>query len=176
VFYILSVLIYQERAAKKDGGKRSSRSIIGDKGIAKAFLEITIPNNARISKFYGIIMVALTSRNQPKPVREAIVRNILLNIAKAKHESTFFNLLVYLRSEKNKVRIALCDLRQGEVVKVLIEGYEQHIEQYQSYYMLDYLNHLLGLFPSLVEAAVDSQFVVLLVRHLRLRNMHHPMH
>jgi hypothetical protein len=42
--------------------------------------------------------------------------------------------------------------------------------------MLDYLNHLLGLFPSLAETAVPKDFIVLLVRHLNLRNMHHPMH
>lgn len=59
---------------------------------------------------------------------------------------------------------------------MLIEGYQKYIEQYQSFYMLDYLNHILGLFPSLAESAVPTDFIVLLVRHLGLRNMHHPMH
>lgn len=155
VFYILAVLIYQERSVKKNEGKKSFRSIIADKGIMKAFLDISLPNNPRISKFYGIIMVAITSKSHTKLIREAIVKNILLNIAKVEHESTLFNLLVYLRSEKNKISINLSDLKQGKVVKVLIKGYEQHIEQYQSFYMLDYLYHLIGLFPSLIEEAVE---------------------
>lgn len=42
--------------------------------------------------------------------------------------------------------------------------------------MLDYLNYLLGLFPTLAEFALHKDFAMLLVSHLRLRNMHHPMH
>lgn len=115
----MAVFIYQERSVKKKDGKRSIRSIIADKGIVRAILNISIPSGARISKFYGIIMVAITARTHPKAVREAIVSNILLNIARIEHQPTLFNLLVYLRSEKNKVRITFDDLRKGNVVKVL---------------------------------------------------------
>jgi hypothetical protein len=107
----LAVIIYQERSAKKNDGKKCIRSIIADKGIMRAFLDITIPNNTRISKFYGIIMVAITTRNHQKIIREIIVKSILLNIARVDHQSSLFNLLVYLRSEKNKIRISLNDLR-----------------------------------------------------------------
>lgn len=97
-------------------------------------------------------------------------------MSKVDHKQTLFNILTYLRSEKNKIQITLKDLKQGNVVKVLTDGYQKYIEQYQSFYMLDYLFHLLGLFPSLVETAFDEEFAVLLVRHLQLRIMHHPMH
>jgi hypothetical protein len=69
VFYILAVIIFQERNANKNNGKKCTRSIIADKGIMRAFLDISIPSNAKISKFYGIIMLAITTRNHPKAVR-----------------------------------------------------------------------------------------------------------
>jgi hypothetical protein len=153
-----------------------SRVLLGDRSIVRSILTLAIPRSAKISKFYGIIMLAITSRSHPKRVKEAILKSIFLNLRNMEHQPTFFNLLVYLRSEKNKVKINLKDLREGEIFSFLIEGYQKYIEQYQSYYILDYLNHLLNLFPSIAEMLVRREFISLLITNLRLRNMHHPMH
>lgn len=69
VFYILAVILFQERNNSKNNGKTRTRSIIADKGIMRAFLDISIPSNAKISKFYGIIMLAITTRSHPKAIR-----------------------------------------------------------------------------------------------------------
>jgi len=69
VFYILAVIIFQERNEKKNNGKNRKRSIIADREIMRTFLDISIPPNAKISKFYGIIMLAMTTRSHQKAVR-----------------------------------------------------------------------------------------------------------
>lgn len=54
-------------------------------------------------------------------------------------------------------------------------GYEKYIGQYQSYYILDYLRHLLDLFPCMA-SSITAPFLGFLIHNLRLMNMHHPMH
>lgn len=58
-------------------------------------------------------MLAITSKSHNAAVREAIIRSILTNLRSIEHQSTLFNLLVYLRGEKNKAKISLSDLQEG---------------------------------------------------------------
>jgi hypothetical protein len=53
--------------------------------------------------------------------------NIFLNMSRVDHKQTLFNILTHLRSEKNKIKINLKDLKQGNVIKVLTDGYQRYI-------------------------------------------------
>lgn len=87
-----------------------------------------------------------------------------------------FNLLAFLRSEKNEVTIHLEDLKKGGVIERLTEGYECYFNHYQSFYFLDYLHHLIGLFPVLTAKAISPKFAAFLIGNLQIRRFHHPMH
>ncbi len=86
------------------------------------------------------------------------------------------NLLVYLRSEKNRLSIYLKDIQDGKIFEVLLQTYPEHIHEYQSFYILDYLHHLLLLFPCLAQTVANSQFLPYLLRNGGPGNLHHPLH
>ena len=109
-------------------------------------------------------------------MKKMIVKSIFRNLANIDHPTSLLNLLVYLRIEKNKVSINLQDLQEGNIVTVLAAAYPKHIHEYQSFYILDYLHHLLTLFPSLAKAVTASNFIPYLLETAGPINLHHPMH
>lgn len=119
MLYILVGMIYKQKT------RQIGKTLLTDRNIIRAILKLSIPKNSKISKFYGIIMLAITSKTHTKSMREAMVRSILVNLESIEHPPTMFNLLVHLRSEKGKVRISLSDLRKGRVMPFLAEGYRQ---------------------------------------------------
>jgi hypothetical protein len=60
-------------------------------------------------------MIYLSNKKNSKRIKEQLVRSIFKNINKIEHEPTLFNLIVYLRREKNKLKINLLDLMEGKV-------------------------------------------------------------
>ena len=57
-----------------------------------------------------------------------------------------------------------------------MRAYPRHIHEYQSYYILDYLLHLLTLFPSLALQIASSKFIPYLLETATPTNLHHPLH
>lgn len=49
------------------------------------------------------------------------------------------------------------------------------MDRYQSYYILDYLNHLLTLFPALVSKIPQENFISKLLLSASPVNIHHPL-
>jgi hypothetical protein len=82
-----------------------------------------------------------------------------MNISKIDHESTFFNLIIYLRSEKKKVKINYQDIIDGQIFEILIEAFHKYSDTQNSYYILDYLNHILTLFPTLAVKIPKENFI-----------------
>lgn len=142
----------------------------------KSLLLMTLPLDKKISKFYGIVITYLSCKNNNHKYKQLIIKSILKNFSNIDHEPTLFNLLVLLRSEKNKVSINLKDVNEGNIFSLLIKAYPTHIHQYQSYYILDYLQHLLLLFPSLAQQVNTSRFLPYLVETAGPINLHHPLH
>ena len=59
---------------------------------------------------------------------------------------------------------------------MLVAAYPRHIHEYQSYYILDYLHHLLTLFPSLAGQVAYTSFLPYLLETAGPTNLHHPLH
>lgn len=118
----------------------------------------------------------LCSRKNNHKLKKLIIKSIFANLKNIDHETSLLNLLVYLRSEKNKVAINLKDIQEGSVVEVLVASYPKHIHEYQSFYILDYLHHLLVLFPSLALEVTHSKFIPYLLETAGPTNLHHPLH
>lgn len=118
----------------------------------------------------------LSSRKNNHKWKKLIIKSIFSNLKNIEHETSLLNLLVYLRNEKNKVTINLKDIQEGDVVEMLVNAYPRHIHEYQSFYILDYLHHLLVLFPSLALQVTNSKFIPYLLETAGPTNLHHPMH
>lgn len=103
-----------------------------------------------------------------------MLKSIFTNLSMIDHEPTFLNLVLYLRCEKNRVKINYHDILDGKVVEILLEKYLRYINRPEAYYIIDYLDHLLMLFPVLVsKIPSESFFDVMLVSTLP-NNLRHP--
>jgi hypothetical protein len=176
LLYILVVLIYKERITQVKNIRDLNKLIFSDRLLVHSLLQLPLPRDRKIAKFYGIVIVHLSNKKNNNRLRQEIMKSILLNFGRIEHEPTLLNLLVCLRSEKNKVSLNLKDVNEGNIFELLIKAYPRHIHEYQSYYILDYLHHLLLLFPSLAPKVVSSSFVPYLLQTANPTNLHHPLH
>ena len=175
LLYILAVLIYKEKVEEVPHIREFQRQLYSDRSLVRLLLAIKLPRYKRIDKFYGVVMAHLSSQQPGKMVKGEIVRASLRNLPNVEHEATFFNFLVLLRSEKKKVKISIEDVLEGNTMQVLMEAYPKHLQQYQSYYILDYLTHLLSLFPCLA-AQIPHSFIAKLLESSSMVALHHPLH
>lgn len=79
----------------------------------KYLLSLKLPKDKKISKFYGIIIIYLSNLNKSQKMKKDILSSIISNLSKIEHDATFFNLLVFLRNEKNKIRMNLGQIMKG---------------------------------------------------------------
>jgi hypothetical protein len=56
---------------------------------------------------------------------------------------------VHLRNEKYKIKIESKDIIRGKIINILKQIYYKYIRHYQSFFVLDYLNHLISIFPEI---------------------------
>lgn len=66
-------------------------------------------------------------------------------------------------------------MQEGNIINCLLAAYPHYIQHYQSYPILDYLLHLVHLFPPL-NSALPRPFFTFLVSHTQPWHMHHPLH
>lgn len=111
LLYILVMLIYKEKAGQMCPIKQINKMIWSDRLLVSSVLNITLPQDKKISKFYGITIVYLSNRKNSNKLKKLIVSSIFRNFQYIEHETTLLNLLVYLRNEKNKVSLNLKDIQ-----------------------------------------------------------------
>lgn len=87
-----------------------NKLIFSDRIFRKSLLELVLPEDRKITKFYGIVILYLSNKKNNYATKKLIISSILVNFSRINHEATLLNLLVYLRSEKNKVSLNLKDV------------------------------------------------------------------
>lgn len=127
ILYILVVFIYKERITQLKNIKEFNKSLFSDATFIRSLLNLTLPKDKKINKFYGTLLIYISSKQNSKRVKELILISILKNFINIEHQPTLFNLLVYLRSQKNKMKMNLCDIMQGQIFEQLIACYPKYI-------------------------------------------------
>jgi hypothetical protein len=61
-------------------------------------------------------MIRLSNEQQSRRMKEAITRTVILNLSKIDYEVTFFNLLTLLRNERNRTKLSLQDIVDGNII------------------------------------------------------------
>jgi hypothetical protein len=83
---------------------------------------------------------------------------IFKNLCNFEDESIFFQLLAFLRREMNRSNINLYVINEGQIVKVLLENYLKYFSKNHSYLILEYLNYLISLFPTLANTIYEQKY------------------
>ena len=141
----------------------------------RSLLCLEVPPSRRVSKLYCIVMAHLAAKIKGKRVKEQLVRRLVLTLGSIRHEEGFFRLLACLRAAKNTVALHYQDVVKGGVFSILVKLYPLHLNSHRSYHILDCLNHLLALFPTLA-SHIPPGFPCFLLDHTQLQHMHHPLH
>jgi hypothetical protein len=61
-------------------------------------------------------MIRLSNEQQSRRMKESITRTVILNLSKIDYEVTFFNLLTLLRNERNRTKLSLQDIVDGNII------------------------------------------------------------
>lgn len=98
ILYILVVFIYKERIGEVRSIREANKLIYRDGILVRSLLELVLPQDRKIAKFYGIVILNLSNKKNNNATKKLIIKSILVNFGRIEHEATLLNLLVYLRS------------------------------------------------------------------------------
>lgn len=93
-----------------------NKAIYSDSTLVKSLLSISIIPEVRLSKFYGIVLQYLSNKIYSKKEKEILIKSIIFNFKNIRNESTLLSLLIYLRMQKNKIKISFEDVVKGEII------------------------------------------------------------
>lgn len=88
IFYILTNLIYKQRIGKEKKVRDLNKKIFQDRSIINSLLNIKLPLQKKIGRFYGIVIVYLNNNNNKNvnnALKKKIIKSILLNFCYLDH-------------------------------------------------------------------------------------------
>ena len=80
ILYILVVLIYKQRSGENSPISQLNKQIFSDRVLMGSLLELRLPKQKKISKFYGIVIVYLSSRKNNNKWKKLIIKSIFTNL------------------------------------------------------------------------------------------------
>ena len=85
IFYILTILIYKQRIGEEKAVRDVNRMIFSDRATVNFLLELVLPVQKKIAKFYGIVIIYLTGKKLNNGLKKKVIKSILLNFCKIDH-------------------------------------------------------------------------------------------
>jgi hypothetical protein len=82
LLYILVVFIYKERIGEVRSIREANKLIYRDGILVRSLLELVLPQDRRIAKFYGIVILNLSNKKNNNSTKKLILKSILLNFGR----------------------------------------------------------------------------------------------